>query len=350
MAKQQIINCHIHLFTLDHVPKNYPMGMVGFVRNRPFLIKAAAALAFLSPEMREQIKRLGRMADAGRKPNQHAVLRDLRKQYPDSTKFVVLPMDIGAPAGYKEPEKSLKDQHNALAELANSDDFRDFLIPFATVHPDRDGALDEVKRCVEDLNFQGLKIYPRLGFRPDHPVLIKIYEYLSGLDRPLPVMSHCSTGGVYAKGMRGEESANLGAPETYKEVLPAFPKLRFCLAHFGGGEMWESYRRDGIDPSDPDARTRNWVAAILDMIRSGEHPNLYTDISYTLFDFDENIHALTVFLQDEKVRNRVLFGSDYYMTRQEDLTEREVCMRLRAALGEELYWQIAETNPTAWLG
>jgi hypothetical protein len=50
------------------------------------------------------------------------------------------------------------------------------------------------------------------------------------------------------------------------------------------------------------------------------------------------------------LRRRVLFGSDYYMTRQETLSERAVCFRLRNALGEEVFRQISETNPAIWLG
>ena len=162
-------------------------------------------------------------------------------------------------------------------------------------------------------------------------------------------MSHCSTGGVYGKYQKGSVGVRKGDPLLYKPVLRRFPNIRFCLAHFGGNDMWRRYLRDGIHPADQQARDNNWLAAILDMIETGKYPNLFTDISYTLFDFEENIAALSVFLKSPKVRERVLFGSDYYMTRQEDLSEREVCLRLRNALGENLFWQIAETNPKAWL-
>ena len=38
------------------------------------------------------------------------------------------------------------------------------------------------------------------------------------------------------------------------------------------------------------------------------------------------------------------------MTRQEKLSEKAVCIRLRNALGEEVFRQIAEENPAKWLG
>ena len=88
-------------------------------------------------------------------------------------------MDIGAPSDYREPGKGLRQQHDFLARLAQMPEYKKIVIPFATVHPDREGALDEVKRCVECLGFRGFKIYPRLGYTPDHPVLMdQIFPYL----------------------------------------------------------------------------------------------------------------------------------------------------------------------------
>jgi hypothetical protein len=57
-----------------------------------------------------------------------------------------------------------------------------------------------------------------------------------------------------------------------------------------------------------------------------------------------------MFLDHPRVRARTLFGSDFYMTRQEALSERAASVRLRAGLGETLFRQIAEVNPEVWLG
>ena len=51
----------------------------------------------------------------------------------------------------------------------------------------------------------------------------------------------------------------------------------------------------------------------------------------------------------ERLRARTLFGSDWYMTRKEALSEREVSIRLRVALGP-VFERIAVENPRAWLG
>ena len=63
---------------------------------------------------------------------------------------------------------------------------------------------------------------------------------------------------------------------------------------------------------------------ILDMLRGGNYPNLYTDISYTIFYFEQNAPALKVLLEDAHVRSRVLFGSDFYMSEQRKLRERDL--------------------------
>jgi uncharacterized protein len=86
------------------------------------------------------------------------------------------------------------------------------------------------------------------------------------------------------------------------------------------------------------------------MLRSGEYPGLWTDIAYTLFADDDYVYLLKVLLQDERVRARVLFGSDFYVVESAELEERSRSVRIRAILGEDLFTTIAYDNPRAWLG
>lgn len=349
MPDYRMTNCHIHLFTLDHVPQNFPVPIVGFLRGQPGLINAIAWVLEKTfwKDQGGQVRRLGRMAAVGRKPTQEAVLRSVLHQYSTGTRFVVLPMDIAA-GGYDAPEISLEQQHYDLHRLASKPQFRDLLVPFAKVHPARgQAAFDEFRKCIEEYGFRGLKLYPKLGHAPDDRLLMdKVYPYC--VDNNLPVITHCSRGGVYARGWDSRRGEEMGAPLRYVPVLEAFPELRINLAHFGGSREWADYVA-GIDPLDPAARRRNWVTCIRDMINSGKYPNLYTDISYTMFDFEENMPFLAVFLEKESLRRKVLFGSDYYMTKQEDLSERAVSMRLRHALGADVFREISEVNPTLWL-
>ncbi|TCL08737.1 amidohydrolase family protein [Shimia isoporae] len=347
MTDYRITNCHLHLFTLDHVPEDFPVAIVGAIRKNPKLIRFFSNI-LVGPfrELGLQVEKLGRMAAVGQLKSQQQVLRSVLPQYPDDARFVVLPMDIAA-SGYKEAPKDIAAQHRELFELSKDPAFKDRILPFAKVNPRRADAFDEFRRCIEEYGFHGLKIYPKLGYDPRDPMLMsKVYPYC--VDHNIPVMSHCSRGGVYGRGFKGKVGQDLGSPRNYERVLKEFPELRVCLAHFGGSDEWDDYIA-GIDPLDAQSRSRNWVATIRDMITSGDFPNLYTDISYTMFDFEENIPFLSVFLENDKLRDRVLFGSDYYMTKQEDLSERAVSMRLRHALGGDTFRQIAHVNPTRWL-
>jgi predicted TIM-barrel fold metal-dependent hydrolase len=332
------------------VPRFFPHPALYVFKKVPGLVRAMAFGARLIGQhpAADTLDRLHRFQAEAAQRKQADILNRLVPQYPDSTRFVVLPMDM-RPTAPGRIEADLRAQHDELAALTRDPAFAGRLLPFATIFPDRPGAAEEVRRCIDDLGFRGLKLYPRLGFAPDHPVLMdEVYPMLA--ERGLPVISHCSRGGVTGRGVTRARADRYSAPAAFEPVLTAFPGLRVCLAHFGGMDDWRAYVQDGIDPRDAQARRDNWQVAIRDMIGSGAFPNLWTDISYTLFRFDDFLPFLRIFLRDEKVAARVLFGSDYYMTRQEALSERAVCFRLRDALGEKMFRQIAETNPDIWLG
>ena len=86
------------------------------------------------------------------------------------------------------------------------------------------------------------------------------------------------------------------------------------------------------------------------MIRSGRYPNLWTDVAYTLFADDEYAYLLKVLLSDERILARTLFGSDFYVVESAMLEERRRAVHVRAVLGEDIFWRIADTNPAAFLG
>lgn len=350
MSEIRITNCHVHSFTRCHVPRHYPHWALWLFKHVPGLVRLLAFLTRLIGQeaLADTLDRLFRFQQESDADRQEQILDRIAPQYPPRTRFVVLPMQM-AGSGHGPVAVPLRTQHDELAGLARSPRWQGRVIPFATCDPRLPGAADEVRRCLDDLGFRGLKLYPRLGFDPDHPVLMNdIYPMLAA--RNLPVVSHCSRGGVTGKGIVRPVADGYSSPQAFLPVLRAFPGLRVNLAHFGGATDWKAYVQDGIPPDDPAAEEANWQVAIRRMIQSDQFPNLWTDISYTLFHFDDFIPFLRLFLQDSRVARRVLFGSDFYMTRQEALSERAVCFRLRVALGEDLFRQIAEVNPGVWLG
>lgn len=125
--------------------------------------------------------------------------------------------------------------------------------------------------------------------------------------------------------------------------------MHLCFGHFGGNQDWENYL-------NTNAKESSWLKSILDMMRERDettqeklYPNLYADISYSVFNFKQNVPILKVLLTDDMVRSHTLFGSDFYMAEQEKFNEKHLSMFLRAELGEPLFWQIANTNPRAYL-
>ncbi|WP_151720756.1 amidohydrolase family protein [Gemmobacter serpentinus] len=343
----RITNCHTHTFTAAHIPQHYPHWALLPFKRAPGLLRALALLArVLGQEgAAAALRRLHRFQQEAGQPRQADIFARLIAQYPHGSRFVVLPMQM-AGMGQGAPHVDLVAQHDELAALARA--WPGLVIPFATCDPRLPGAAAEVRRCVNDLGFRGLKLYPRLGFAPDHPVLMReIYPLLDA--RGLAVVSHCSRGGVTGNVSRAEADC-VSHPMAFAPVLRAFPHLQVNLAHMGGQSDWQAYIRDGIDPYHCETSGGNFLMALRRMIEGGEYPNLWTDLSYTLFQSEAFLPFLRLFLDHPKMRARVLFGSDFYMTRQEALSERAVAVRLRAGLGEDLFRQIAETNPEHWLG
>lgn len=344
MSEIRITNCHIHSFTTAHVPRRFPHALLLPFKRFPVALRAVAVLLRLLGQERlaDALRRMIRFQVEVAMGGQAELIAHAQNQYPEGTRFVVLPMQMAA-MGFGAPAVAIGAQHEELAQVAAQS--RGTVIPFAGCDPRVAGAADEVRRAVENLGFRGLKLYPRLGFAPDHPVLMHdVYPLLAA--RGLPVVSHCSRGGVTGRGLSGAVADTYSSPEAFVPVLRAFPDLRVNLAHFGGQLDWQAYLDDGV----PKGARRNWLLQIRDMMRSGDYPNLWSDISYTLFQTDEFLPVLRMFLRDQTVAQRVLFGSDFYMTRQEALSERAVCLQLRVGLGEEMFRQIAETNPEVWLG
>lgn len=346
-AKLRITNCHTHTFTAAHVPRRYPHLALAPFKRLPWLIRGLGLGARLLGQegAAASLKRLHRFQQDASSNRQAEVFARLVAQYPKGTRFVVLPMQM-AGMGHGRVARDLAAQHDELAALAAA--HPGLVIPFAACDPRLPGAAAEVRRCIEDLGFRGLKLYPRIGYAPDHPLLMReVYPLLDA--RGLAVVSHCSRGGVTGRLPR-TLADQYSAPMAFAPVLRAFPRMQVNLAHFGGQSDWEAYIGDGIDPYAPRACQDNFLVTLRTMIESGDFPNLWTDVSYTLFQSEAFLPFLRLFLAHPRVKARTLFGSDFYMTRQEELSERAASVRLRAGLGEALFRQIAEVNPERWLG
>jgi uncharacterized protein len=345
-----IYNCHIHIFTAEHTLPNRLMipKLVHAVRIpwlRKFLLFLIGRLILRMGK--DTVYLTNRFLARGALESQEKIFEHIQKQYPRETRFIALPMDLEF-AGIGKPIQLYEEQISDLAKLR--DKHKDTLIPFCAVDPRRPNVINELKRWHKEYKIRGVKIYPNLGYYPYDDALMKVYEYCE--KKKLPVLAHCSPGGIHKIGFSALEAKKFAHPENYKQVLDQFPKLNFCLAHFGGAEEWERHLT-GETPHEGKGET--WLSVLIDMIRSGDYPNLFTDVSYTLFvempsyrPFNY-FNFLNVLLEDKAISEQVLFGTDYYMVEREKVSEKEVSIALRSHLGEKLYFQIAHHNPRKYL-
>lgn len=361
MNEPVIYNCHIHTLTADEAPSELlklylwpPLGrFASFLLRIKFIVYLMVKiLPLINPKSdNDLLERQARFLETGAKESQQQVFAEIQKQYPPRTKFVVLAMDTH----FAELGKShipIDQQHQNLLELAKKNPN---VIPFYAADPRHDDIVRKIQENVVDGCFRGIKIYPNLGYPPDDSRLIAVYQHC--VAENVPVMSHCSPGGFWQFGLSESQRRAYSQPQNYAKIWDTYPDLqglRICLAHFGGDSEWERHLKSREDETVGNTNTP-WVKVISDLIRSGKYPNLYTDISYTLFlarpegEQVEYCDYLKVLLEDRLIREHVLFGSDFYMSKREKITEKELSIMLRSRLGEKLYFQIANKNPRKFL-
>jgi predicted TIM-barrel fold metal-dependent hydrolase len=342
-----IYNCHAHVFTMKHVPYWYYFGLAHLLR--PDLIRGPVVWTLrniLPLSSTDQLNRLAKFAESGFKKSQASIFEELHPHYPSHSRFVILPMDM-AGMGYGKSTEGINSQLEELAVLSHKTDGR--VMPFVHIDPRRPNALQCIQYWIEVRNFKGVKIYPSLGYRPDDACLEPIFSYCEAQD--VPVMTHCSGATVRARNylFDSARAAKLNSPSNYMTVLERHPALRLCLGHFGGEKAWAAYMRDPAGTGEfANETTKDWLSVIREMLV--KYRNLYADISYTMFHFDAYIAALNILLEEKAILDKTLFGSDFYMSHMEVLTERQHCFRVRDGVGSSVFAQLAETNSKAFLG
>lgn len=351
-------NCHIHTFTERDIPRRYlPLGLVRILASTPGFKAIGFILNWINPfTENDQFNRYLRFIKIGKLKSQQDIFENCSIFYPESTKFFVLSMDMKYMKAGKVP-REYEEQLVKLGELVSI--YPERVIPFIHVDPRRDDPLSMVKKFVEQYYFAGIKIYPSLAHFPYDPRLLPVYEYAQ--KNNLPVIAHCSPNNpTFYRGCPGtirplfadskipirnrnscnrrKLCANFTHPDNYRFLLEEYPKLKICLAHWGSTVYWQEYL-------DHPEKEDNWFSIIKDMMK--QYDNLFADISFTVHN-KEFFPLLKVLLSDPLIRNKVLFGSDFYMVETE-ATERRFGLDLRGYLGEEDFKAIAVDNPKRYL-
>ncbi|MBS7656607.1 MAG: amidohydrolase family protein [Candidatus Bathyarchaeia archaeon] len=192
--------------------------------------------------------------------------------------------------------KGVIKQHNAIAKLSKKMSGKILGMANPNPHLPTEIYCRELRRCIKDLRFVGVKLHPLAhAVNPKGVNGKKVFE--SALDLGVPVMVHTGTGGPWA------------LPSTLISVAMEFPKLKIILAH-SGGQLY----------SDEAA-----LAAKL-------CPNIYLETSWipsiTLLSFGKNIGV-----------NRIMFGSDH----PENIPSELAKYRTVGFTDEELKWCLAKT-------
>ncbi len=160
-----------------------------------------------------------------------------------------------------------------------------------------------------------------------------------------------------------------------KTLSHGLSRLKVCFAHFGGEDQWKRYLEldrynyslqlirnpgRGIDflynrkGKRSEAKLEqvwkyaDWYSIICSIML--QYPNVYSDISYILHD--EAIFPLlkqTLQPENEKLRSRVLYGTDFYVVRNHK-SDKQIVTDTLAALDEEEFNLIARENPRRFLG
>ena len=360
MKSVEIINCHIHTFTINDVPEKFFPPYLRFLLKPNFIRQPLMwILKNLWPFTdRDILDRYVNFLEIANKESQEKIFDAITACYPSKTRFVILPMDMEYM--FEKQLKAKSDYIKQLKELSKlKKNNSEKIFPFIAVDPRRVGIFKLVKQYIEKHSFCGIKIYPRLGFYPNDCVLYEIYCYAQ--EKEIPILSHCSRGGIHTRKVtesmlnhpiRGkikktnpkDFSHNFTEPSNYEPILTDFPNLKICLAHFGGNKEWDRY----LENREDQGKKNSWVSKIIELME--RYNNLYTDISYTIFSSGRYFPLLDILLENDRINKKIMFGSDYYMVKKEKFSEKEISLKLRSHLGYDKFKMIAETNVKEFLG
>lgn len=296
----EIINCHTHCFTVNHVPDDFARGMFLFYKLFPIRwIKNHQVIRWLLRQLNKRwvisilgrvspntVKTLGRLrafAAFYELESQREMIDLLRGYYPSNTKFILLTMDMEYMAAGASISP-FSEQLDELARIKSIPEYHDILYPFVFADPRRENVTTLVKQRIESGAFSGIKIYPALGYFPFDKGLKDVYQY--AIEKNLPIITHCIRGPVYYRGkmkdvfgnrtthpipacqplVNDRENpfiVNFTHPLNYecllnKEILRKhwnddsvdLSKLKMCLGHFGGNDEWMKYLTDPWLPAE----------------------------------------------------------------------------------------------------
>jgi len=359
-----MFNCHTHIFHDEHVPEHFLPGiakpLVNLLENGKITSALEKACRNVNLDgLASQIAKFHSFTvNSASKPEQNTLDKTLIPAYPPGTRFIVLTMDMEYMEAGK-PRRSFINQLDTLAQLTRFQKYKNIIHPFVAVDPRRPDVFKEMRRRIEKDNYWGIKMYPPLGFFPFDERLNEVYAYAQ--DNQIPIMTHCTRGGVFYRGhihnvhpisgktIPGRNNNHLSEgftdPNNYVFLLEKYPNLKICFAHYGGQGEWV-YKKS-YNPNDPAAH-KPWPDVINELLLNPKYPELYTDISYTLYDTATCLEPLQTYMQDPVLRTKIMYGSDFYMQTQE-MNEELFLSGVQKGLSQEDFERLSHSNVLNYL-
>jgi len=211
------------------------------------------------------------------------------------------------------------------------------IFPFVAVNTKRPAHFSIMEAALNGRGFVGVKLYPSLGYPVNSPEMFKVYAYCE--DRGVPILMHCSEGGFYAS----NDTIGNSDPALWAPILEKHPNLKICFGHFGGATYLTA----------PEIPASCWTRTILELMT--KFNGVYADIAYHSEPMDGGtgeqnyFKNLSLLLQNDAYRDRILFGTDFFLSRQR-LTEKSYWKYFTRHLAEDDFRRIAEDNPQRYLG
>ena len=412
---EKFFNTHAHCFTLDHIPEKFFDELIGGkrflriskIKGSPFLrrlIKIGtgrffrAIVRLFSHDTAKKMRRLHGLIKYSADKKQEELIDNIFSLYGADYKIVFLSMDMEYMFAGPPLEKFIS-QLDKLKEIKDSANYANKILPFIFADPRRDNITQLVKDHLLDKTFQGIKLYPAVGYFPFDRNLKEIYKF--AIEHDVPLITHCIIGDVYNRnknlwkehpvhplsGKSTFPSAEYKVPQNFQynfthplnyECLlnPEyarkafgddsidFSKLKICIGHFGGEDEWgihkkqdkkkdtkykSVYKWNPLDINQPwlgkPGERYNWLTIIQALLY--KYPNVHADISFTLSDPDI-YPELKKMLINKDIRSRILFGTDFYVVASV-ASESDIIKLVRNKLSDAEFKLIAYDNPVKFL-
>jgi len=200
------------------------------------------------------------------------------------------------------------DKRNSLAKMLHKyfgeyePRYENFESTFKSNFSVADKGIDKEKiQKISNYFFSGIKVYPPLGFDPwpedDSEFRSVNYLFQFCSEKGIPITTHCSDSGFMV--IERKSSWDFTSPARWSDVLREHKNLKLNFAHFGS----QSYKK-----------TDEWCKMIIELII--EYDNVYADFSYRgvserFYKILDDVINSSPKDKIEKLKNRVLFGSDF---------------------------------------